>query len=166
MVLDQRIALVPYDPSWPARFEEERAAVEAAIEPWLAGQVEHVGSTAVPGLEAKPTIDLLAPVHDLEDARAAIEALAAIGYVHAPHRPFMHWLCKPSAAVRTHHLALIELTHPEFAARLRFRDRLRAEPELAAEYAALTRRLAVEHPDDREAYTEGKAEFVARVSAA
>ena len=157
---DQPVFLVPYDPGWPALFERERPAVEAALRPWLDGGVHHVGSTSVPGLEAKPTVDVMAGVRDLEEARAAIGPLAAIGYVNAPHRPHMHWFCKPSPAVRTFHLVLVERTHPEWRARLRFRDRLRADPELAARYVELKRGLAERHRGDREAYTDAKAEFV------
>jgi GrpB-like predicted nucleotidyltransferase (UPF0157 family) len=164
MVLDQPVQLVPYDGSWPERAAREIALVEAAIGPWLAGAVEHVGSTAVPGLEAKPTIDLMAPVRDLDEARECSAPLAEIGYANAPHRPFFHWFCKPSRSVRTHHLVLIEPTHAEWRARLAFRDRLRSDPEAAARYVELKRELAARFPDDREAYTDGKAGFVAEMS--
>jgi GrpB-like predicted nucleotidyltransferase (UPF0157 family) len=164
MVVDQPIQLVAYDPSWPARARAEAAALEDALRPWLAGRVEHVGSTAVPGLEAKPTIDLMAPVHDLEAARDAFAPLAELGYQYAPHRPHLHWFCKPSPAVREFHLVLVERTDPDWDARLRFRDRLRSDPTAAAEYVALKRDLAQRFPDDREAYTEAKAAFVARAS--
>jgi GrpB-like predicted nucleotidyltransferase (UPF0157 family) len=163
MLVDQPVRLVPYDPSWPARFEVERAALERAIAPWLAGAIEHVGSTAVPGLEAKPTIDIMAPVHDLVRARECFEPLAELGYANAPHRPFLHWFCKPSPTVRTHHLVLIEPTHPEWTARLAFRDRLRSDPDARRRYVELKRALASRFADDREAYTDGKDEFIARM---
>jgi GrpB-like predicted nucleotidyltransferase (UPF0157 family) len=165
MVVDQPIQLVAYDPSWPVRAQAEAAAIEDAVGPWLAGGVEHVGSTAVPGVEAKPTIDLMAPVHDLAAARQAFAPLADLGYQHAPHRPHFHWFCKPSPAIREFHLILVEATHPDWDMRLRFRDRLRSDPAAATEYAALKRELAARFPNDREAYTDGKAAFVARVSA-
>ena len=165
MLVDQPVRLVAHDPSWAARAAAEAAELERALAPWLAGPVEHVGSTAVPGLEAKPTIDLMAPVVDLEAARGAFDTLADLGYAYAPYREHLHWFCKPSPAVRDFHLILIEAGHPEHAARLRFRDRLRAEPELAAAYAALKRDLAARHRDDREAYTDAKADFVTRASA-
>ena len=164
MVVDQPIQLAAYDPSWPDRARAEARSLEDALRPWLAGRVEHVGSTAVPGLEAKPTIDLMAPVHELESARAAFGPLADLGYAHAPHRPHFHWFCKPSPAVREFHLILVERSHPDFRARLSFRDRLRADPATAAEYVRLKRALARRFPDDREAYTDGKAAFVARAS--
>ena len=164
MVADQPIQLAAYDPSWPDRARAEARSLEDALRPWLAGRVEHVGSTAVPGLEAKPTIDLMAPVRSLEAAREAFAVLADLGYEHAPHRPHFHWFCKPSPAVREFHLILVEATHPEWRARLRFRDRLRADPATAADYVALKRELAGRFPGDREAYTDGKAAFVARAS--
>ena len=165
MVVDQPVELVSYDPSWPARAAAEAALLDDALGPWLAGAVEHVGSTAVPGLEAKPTIDLMAPVADLDGAREAFAPLAELGYVYAPHRPHLHWFCKPSPAVREFHLILIEPSHPDFAARLRFRDRLRADPATAAAYLGLKRDLAARFRDDREAYTDGKAAFVDEASA-
>jgi GrpB-like predicted nucleotidyltransferase (UPF0157 family) len=163
LVVDQPIQLAPYDPSWPERARAEATRLELALRPWLAGPVEHVGSTAVPALEAKPTIDLMAPVADLDDARAAFGPLADLDYAHASHRPHFHWFCKPSPTVREFHLILIERTHPDWAARLRFRDRLRADPATAAAYVALKRELAARHPDDREAYTDAKSAFVAEV---
>ena len=164
MVVDRPIELVAYDASWPDRARQEAAALEAALAPWLDGRVEHVGSTAVPGLVAKPTIDLMAPVRDLATAREAFATLAELGYAHAPHRPHLHWFCKPSPAVREFHLVLVERSNPEWAARLRFRDRLRGDPATAAAYAALKRELASRFRSDREAYTDAKAEFVARAS--
>jgi GrpB-like predicted nucleotidyltransferase (UPF0157 family) len=83
--LDEPIRLVPYDPSWPARFEAERSALIEAIGEWIADGFHHVGSTAVPGLEAKPIIDILAGVRDLDESRACFEPLARLGYVYAPY---------------------------------------------------------------------------------
>src|ERR1041384_6947813 len=101
----EALHVAPYDPAWPARFEEERALVAGAIAPWLVGAIEHVGSTAIPGLAAKPVIDLMAGVASLPASRPALPALEGIGYLYAPHRAaVMHWLCKPSPVLRTHHL--------------------------------------------------------------
>jgi GrpB-like predicted nucleotidyltransferase (UPF0157 family) len=78
---------MPSDPAWPGRFELERAALEEVIGEWLEGDIHHVGSTAVPGLEAKPVIDILAGVGDLESARACFAPLASLGYLYAPNSP-------------------------------------------------------------------------------
>lgn len=159
--VDEPIRIEPPRPDWPARFEAERQALEAAIGPWATGGIHHVGSTAVPGLDAKPVIDILVGVDDLESSRACFGLLAQLGYLHAPYLPDeMHWFCKPDPARRTHHLHLVPAGSQRFADELAFRDHLRGMPGAAAEYAALKRRLAGEHPDDREAYTAAKAAFV------
>jgi GrpB-like predicted nucleotidyltransferase (UPF0157 family) len=103
-VRDQAIYLVPYDPTWPRQFEEERARLAHVLRPWLKGAIEHIGSTAIPGLMAKPIIDMMAGVRDLVSSRDARVALASLDYVYFPYRPdVMHWFCKPSPAHRTHH---------------------------------------------------------------
>lgn len=166
MTADAPIALVPPDSSWPTRFQQERGLLEAALAPWLTGGVHHVGSTAVPGLPAKPVIDILAGVESLADSRASFDALAALEYRYAPYRTDeMHWFCKPSPAHRTHHLHLIPTRSPRYNDELAFRDALRADPQLARQYAGLKQGLAARHREDREAYTEGKAPFVAGVLA-
>ena len=158
------IEIVPYDARWSRLFAEERAALLEILAPWLAGPIEHIGSTAVIGLAAKPVIDIMAGVTSLEASRAAIGAVAPLGYLYAPYRTeVMHWLCKPDPEVRTHHLHLVPFASALWGERLAFRDRLRADRALALEYEALKRRLAAEHALDREAYTEGKAAFVERV---
>ena len=159
------IYLVPYDPSWPARFTEERAALAQVLSPWLAGPIEHIGSTAVPGLVAKPVIDIMAAVASLDASRPALAALEALHYVYFPWRPEFHWLCKPSDDVRTHHLHLVPFGSALWHERLRFRDRLRSDAGVAAEYAALKLALAARYEFDREAYTDAKEPFVRRVLA-
>jgi GrpB-like predicted nucleotidyltransferase (UPF0157 family) len=155
------VRIVPYDPAWPARFQEERAALVAAIGDWIAGGVHHVGSTSVPGLEAKPVIDILVGVQGLEESRACFERLVRLGYQYAPYRPDeMHWFCKPSAAGRTHHLHLVPVNSSRFREELVFRDYLRSDRDVACEYGELKRGLAKRFEHDREAYTEAKAEFI------
>jgi GrpB-like predicted nucleotidyltransferase (UPF0157 family) len=161
MAGDEPIRLVPYDGSWPERFEEERARLVEAIGAWISGGVHHVGSTAVPGLEAKPIIDILVGVSDLESSRACFEPLAELEYLYAPYLPEeMHWFCKPDPAHRTHHLHLIPVDSRRFHDELAFRDQLRSDAELAERYAALKRELAARYPRDREAYTDGKSTFI------
>jgi GrpB-like predicted nucleotidyltransferase (UPF0157 family)/ubiquinone/menaquinone biosynthesis C-methylase UbiE len=161
------VVLVPYDDAWPAKFEAERDLLEAALEGWIYGGIEHVGSTSVPGLAAKPIIDIMVGVRDLEEGRGAFPALAELGYLYAPYKSqFMHWFCKPSVAVRTHHLYLMEKDHPEWRAHIAFRDHLRAHPETAEAYEQLKRELVQRFRNDREAYTRAKGEFVAQVVAA
>lgn len=162
--MDEPIQVVAYDPRWPARFERERALLAEAIGPWAGGGIHHVGSTAVPGLEAKPTIDILVGVGDLESARECFEPLAELGYLYAPYLPEeMHWFCKPSPSRREFHLHLVPADSRRFRDELAFRDRLRDSPEVAREYAELKKSLAARFRTDREGYTEGKSDFVARV---
>ncbi|HVM16574.1 MAG TPA: GrpB family protein [Gaiellaceae bacterium] len=157
---EARVVVVPYDPEWPLLFERERELLERVLAPWLSGGVHHIGSTAIPGIAAKSSLDLMAGVRDLEEARAAVEPLRARGYEHAFHRLDALWFRKSGAA-----LHLTEPASPLWRERLAFRDALRADPALAAEYEALKLRLAREHPHDRRAYTDGKRAFVAGVLA-
>jgi GrpB-like predicted nucleotidyltransferase (UPF0157 family) len=162
---DQRVELADYDPGWPGRFAEQRLLVEELLGPWLAGPVEHIGSTAVPGLAAKPVIDMLAPVSSLPGAQAALPVLADAGWLHWPDDPARHyrmWFLRPRPEARTHHLQLIEDGHLHAAALLVFRDALRADTGLRREYAALKEQLATRHPGQRNAYTNAKASFVAQ----
>jgi GrpB-like predicted nucleotidyltransferase (UPF0157 family) len=173
------ISVLPYDPDWVRRFEAERDLLMEILAPWLArddgrsassgaGAVHHVGSTAVPGLAAKPVIDMIAGVADLDSAGAAIEVLSGHSYVHAPHRPRALWFHKPVAPeieVRTHNLHLTEPGSDLWRERLAFRDALRADDALRAEYQALKLRLVQAHPDDLGAYTAAKRELVGRVLA-
>lgn len=157
----ESIAIVPHDQRWPRMFATERAALEAAIGDWIVGGVHHVGSTAVPGLDAKPIVDILIGVEGLEVSKACFDPLSRLDYLYAPYRPDeMHWFCKPGPGRRTHHLHLIPVGHRRYEEELRFRDRLRGDPTLAAEYSALKHELAAHFRDDREGYTDGKADFI------
>jgi GrpB-like predicted nucleotidyltransferase (UPF0157 family) len=164
MTADAAIHIVPYDERWPAAFEAERARLERVLTPWLAGPIEHVGSTAVRGLAAKPVIDIMAGVRDLGTSRASFVPVEALGYKYAPYRTeVMHWFCKPDFSHRTHHLHLVPYESALWKERLAFRDHLRDHADVASEYAALKLRLSEVHRNDREAYTEAKGPFVARV---
>jgi GrpB-like predicted nucleotidyltransferase (UPF0157 family) len=157
------ISVVPYDPDWPRRFEAERALLEEVLGRWLEGGVHHVGSTAIHGIAAKPIVDMIAGVRDFEEARAAYGPLAAHGYAEDPHRPgIAHHFAKRSPEGTTHGLHLTEPGSDLWRERLVFRDALRADPELAAEYEALKLRLAQGPAAD---YTAGKRPFVAEVLA-
>jgi GrpB-like predicted nucleotidyltransferase (UPF0157 family) len=167
-VADDPILVVEYDPEWPRRFETERELLERLLVPWLEGGIHHVGSTAIPGIAAKPIIDMMVGVRDLEEARAAFEPLREHFYLYAPHRPgITHHFAKPSLrfSEMTHGLHLTEPGSDLWRERLVFRDALRADPALAAEYEALKLQLAKKHRDDVGTYTLRKRAFVARVLA-
>lgn len=161
------IALVDADPSWPARFIDEVAAIRAALGPDAdALRFEHVGSTAVAGLAAKPIIDVLViPPADAWPGAEFVRALETLGYVHwadnpDPHHVFLVKGMPPFGAARTHHVHV----RPSIQAApvLAFRNYLRAHRDTAVAYQVLKRELAAAHPTDREAYTRGKTAFVAR----
>ena len=155
------IKIVEYNAALPAQFLAERDILQTALSKWLVGDIEHIGSTAVPGLAAKPVIDIMAPVASLEASRGAIAAAELVGYCFYPYKPDeMHWFCKPSPEVRTHHLHLVPLGSRTWVERLAFRDALRQNPALAQEYAALKHRLAKDFANDRDAYTDAKAPFI------
>jgi len=161
------IHLVSYDPSWPGKFQAERGLLETLLAPWRRGSIEHVGSTAVVGLCAKPVIDVMVGVTSLLESEPAKEVLARAGYQYAEYKPdVMHWFCKPSFAMRTHHVHLIPFESQLWRDRLAFRDLLRSDTTWASEYAALKQQLASQFEFDREAYTEGKSPFIARALAA
>jgi GrpB-like predicted nucleotidyltransferase (UPF0157 family) len=161
MTREAPVHIVPYDPSWPDQFEQERRLLTGILADWVKGGIEHVGSTAVPGLDAKPVIDIMVGVGSLEASRDAISVLEQNGYSYAPYRPdVMHWFCKPSPAFRTHHLHLVPYNSPLWKERLIFRNYLRSHLEVAREYAELKYRLAEQYRFDREAYTEAKGEFI------
>jgi GrpB-like predicted nucleotidyltransferase (UPF0157 family) len=163
---DAPVEIVAYDPLWPAQFHEEAELLRRALAPWLAGPIEHIGSTAVPGLAAKPVIDIMAGVATLDSSRPAIGAAEALGYCYAPYQADVeHWFCKPSPAVRTHHLHLIPVGTPQWLRSIAFRDYLRAHEDVAREYSALKQRLALDHRFDRDGYTAAKGPFVEQVSA-
>ena len=158
------VTLVPSDPQWPVRAAEMAAYLTGLLD-GLAPEIVHIGSTAVPGVEARPKIDL-----DIVLARSAIDAaeirLVAAGFVgHGdPHAGDVRALTGTlGLACR---LTLMPPDNPVHVARVRFRDRLRADPDLCGRYLRLKRRLARLHPDDVDAYTAGKSRFVACASRA
>ena len=164
---DAVIEIVAYDPSWPLRFQAERDLMVRLLGVWLVGMPEHIGSTAVPGLAAKPVIDIMAPVRSLAESQDAVPRAAQLGYQHYPYKPeVMHWFCKPSPQWRTHHLHLVPFGSSLWNERLAFRDALRASADLRIEYEALKRSLARRYRTDREAYTEAKSPFIRHVLAA
>jgi GrpB-like predicted nucleotidyltransferase (UPF0157 family) len=162
--------IAPYDPDWPRAFEDERGRLAAALGS-LARRIEHNGSTAVPGLAAKPIIDIQISVAQLRPVGAYGEPLAALGYTHVAHPdddrcPFFH---RPAAWPHTHHVHVVESGAEEERRALAFRDYLRDHDRLAREYEQLKRSLAERFDlidvGAREDYAQSKTEFVERVLA-
>lgn len=161
------IVVCDYDPRWPERYEALRARVAAVLGD-LAARIDHVGSTSVPGLAAKPTIDIIVMLRSLDDLSVAIERLAAIGYRHEGDLGISGreaFATPPGYATHDHHLYVCHPDRPGYAEQVAFRDFLRAHPDVARAYGDLKRALAIAHRNDRRAYTEAKAEFVKDVLA-
>jgi GrpB-like predicted nucleotidyltransferase (UPF0157 family) len=163
------IEIAPYDSEWPALAAQEIARVRAALPSGLVRAIEHIGSTAVPGLAAKPIIDLMILTSALITARQlAVPPLEAMGYSYwrANPNPARMFLVKglPPAARRTHHIHITE-DKAELIRTCGFRDHLRRNAEDAKRYEALKRALASRYRTDREAYTDAKNDFVREIEA-
>lgn len=162
------ILIVPYDPDWPRLFEIEAEHLRHTFPSPLINRIEHFGSTAVPGLAAKPVIDMLVEVSSLEETkRVIVPVLESGGYEYfwrTDTSPPYAWLIKRnSEGERTHHIHMVESDSSHWD-RLYFRDYLRAFADEARRYEELKRHLCEDNPNDRAAYTEGKGKYVERVT--
>lgn len=160
------IEVVPYDARWPALFEQASREISAVIGEYLTG-IEHIGSTAVPGLAAKPVIDILIGARSLADAPRFLPPLAPLGYAYIPEHenvfPERRYLHRIVGGQHTHHLHIVEPASEFYRVQLLFRDHLRAHPQAAAAYAALKFQLAERYCHDREAYTDAKSAFIQEI---
>jgi rfaE bifunctional protein nucleotidyltransferase chain/domain len=160
------VQVADYDTRWPQMFEEERRRILKAIGPHVVA-VEHVGSTSVPSLAAKPIIDIMAGVRSLSDAPLCVTPLHLIGFEYVPKAelltPERRFFRKGERGAGTHHLHMVEHGGKFWQEHLLFRDYLRAHTEAAREYERLKRELAARHGAQRNSYTDGKREFVASV---
>jgi GrpB-like predicted nucleotidyltransferase (UPF0157 family) len=162
-----RIVVRDYDPTWPAMFEQERERVHGVLGS-LVITIEHVGSTAVPGLGAKPIIDLLAGVRSLSEARSlCIEPLGRLGYTHMAE--YESWLPdemlfrKGVPGPWTHHLHVMEPSSPRWEEFILIRDYLRGHPDIAGAYANVKKGLALVFDEDIAGYRNAKGEFLRAV---
>ena len=159
-----QVTLSDYNPDWPRQFSAEQSLLTSLLDEFCQQPIEHVGSTAVPGLAAKPIIDIMVPIQSLAAARPAIELLEQADYCYYPYKAdVMHWFCKPSPEFRTHHLHLVPYQSQLWKQRIGFRDLLRNHPDLASQYQALKYQLAEQYSLDREAYTQQKGPFIHQV---
>ena len=170
------VAIVPYDSRWPDLFRQEAAHLLACIPSGLILRLELFGSTAVPGLAAKPIVDMLVEVSSLRAARTEIApVLQSQGYDYF-WRPsfgdavppwYAFFIKRTKSGIRTHHIHMVTLhrTFQEHWERLLFRDYLISHPEIARDYERLKVQLAAAHPYDRVAYTNGKTVFIERITA-
>ena len=165
----ERVEIAAADPGWAGRGEACAAELDHLLAPWLRGPVEHVGSTAVPGLAAKPVLDLQAPVGDLGAADEMAAVLRPLGWHLVPpdldERDWRRFFVLVVDGHRGAHLHVLAADSTWRRDHLDFRDALRADPAVRDAYADLKRHLAVRHGEDREAYTDAKADFVRAVLA-
>jgi GrpB-like predicted nucleotidyltransferase (UPF0157 family) len=160
----EEISIVPYDPQWPDSFETEAQFLRGTLPQSLIGRIEHFGSTAVLGLSAKPIIDILIEVAGLrETQKHIVPILTSKGYDYFWRTdiqpPYAWFIKRDSAGRRTHHLHFVE-ADSKLWDRLLFRDYLRQFPDAAKRYSELKVTLAKKFPNNRVAYTEGKAPFI------
>jgi GrpB-like predicted nucleotidyltransferase (UPF0157 family) len=164
----EEISIAPYDPEWPNLYENQAVFLRGKLPQSVVIKIEHFGSTAVPGLPAKPVIDVLVQVSSLEETKEqVVPILEAEGYDYfwrTDVSPAYAWFIKrDSEGKRTHHIHMVA-ADSKLWERLYFRDYLREFPEEAKRYAELKRSLVERYPNDRIAYTEGKAEYVKAIT--
>lgn len=153
------VIVVPYDPAWPGMFEAERTAILSALAD-LDPEIEHIGSTSVPGLAAKPKIDILVGLRGWGDLEAAVDLLSRIGYEHEPQLAVPRHLSMKRGRPTTHRVHLVERRGGLWDDYLSFRDALRTDRRLRVRYGQLKQALALHHRDDHHAYMTGKASFI------
>ncbi len=164
LIVEKSILLIDSDPAWAEQFEIERNLIESVVGEFICGSIEHVGSTSVTGLMAKPVIDIMVGVKTLDASKPAIEILQKLGYCYAPYKTeVMHWFCKPSPEFRTHHLHLVPYQSNLWQDRIKFRDILRTDKGIAEKYEALKLSLAEKYKADRDEYTKAKWPFIKNV---
>lgn len=161
---EAQIKLLEYDPNWIHLFNLEKERLTPVVKDYLAGGIEHVGSTAIPGMLAKPTIDIMIGVKSLSDSQSLISKLSELCYCYYPYKTeVMHWFCKPSPLFRSYHLHLVPYQSQLWFERIKFRDYLIENKPVAQEYAGLKSKLAIKYKEDREAYTQRKSSFIQSV---
>jgi GrpB-like predicted nucleotidyltransferase (UPF0157 family) len=164
--MNDPVVIVPYDPAWPEQYEEEKGILLRALGP-LVVQIDHIGSTAVPGLGAKPVIDVLMTINSIADVKGCVPPLKNIGYEHLgeygiPGRHFFRKLSE-GTGTRTHHLHAVGVGNDFVKKHLLFRDYLRSHPQTAQQYYHLKIELAAKHTTVRDSYTDAKTEFIESV---
>ncbi|MBP7689711.1 MAG: GrpB family protein [Thermoflexales bacterium] len=160
--ITEEVALVPYDPQWADQFEAEKQAISAALADRVVA-IQHIGSTAIPGLAAKPVIDIMLVVRQLADFVACIAPLHRLGYSFIDYPQNIDRKFFRKGQPRTHHLHIVAEDNAELRDHLIFRDALRADVTLRDEYAALKYVLATRFKTDRAHYSDSKTQFVRRV---
>lgn len=167
--INEEVKLHEYDELWPILYEAERQRLLSLL-PCTFLEIQHIGSTSVPGMPAKPIIDILAGVDSMETAKSIATKLCSSGYTTSAEfnesLSDRQWFMRWADGRRTHHLHVVVHGSAAWVERLRFRDSLRSSEKLATEYAQLKAKMAATHAEDREAYTDAKSQFINAVSRA
>jgi GrpB-like predicted nucleotidyltransferase (UPF0157 family) len=162
------LVLSEYQPQWPANFSAAAAEIQAVFS-GVPASIEHIGSTSILGMCAKPVIDMLLGVESLSDVDPRVPDLAKLGYEYRPEYerdiPERRYFVRPANLLPRIHLHIVEVGSRIWREHLVFRDALRTKPSLAVQYAQLKRELAVSHSHDKAAYTNAKSPFIAQVLA-
>jgi len=163
----QKIIVVDSDPSWPLLFEEEKVALQRLLPPTVI--IEHIGSTAVANLAAKPVIDIMIGVPSLQLAdQHYLELIKSLGYTYVPEyeaqTPDRRYFRKKNDGIATHHIHLVEHNGPWWKRHIQFRNYLRAHPRAVQEYGDLKKNLAPKFSDTNE-YAKAKTEFIKKIEA-
>jgi len=158
------LQITPYNPRWPDLFRQEARQIFKVL-PGQIILIHHIGSTAIAGIKAKPIIDFLIEVHQIESVDANSKAMITLGYDPRGENgiPGRRYFVKGTAGVHSHHLHVFQVGHPDVARHLDFRDYLRSHPDQAQAYSQLKEKLAQKYQNDPVSYTDGKTEFIREI---
>ncbi len=156
-----KVKLVPHSPEWKQHFQLEHKLLKKAIGHYVV-EIRHIGSTAIPTIYAKPIIDIMAGLRQVEDVKHCIEPLKQIGYTYMGEQeiPGWHFFTKGNKSVKTHHLHVVEWKSEYWVTHILFQEYLCRHPEVAYAYEKLKLDLEQKYPDDRESYTRDKSDFI------
>ncbi|MGY5344046.1 GrpB family protein [Paenibacillus glucanolyticus] len=163
----EKISIAAPDPAWLNKGLHEVAELKQLLAQYGVVQIEHIGSTSIPGMPAKPIIDVMAKIQSFEEIDCIAEMLEVHRWSYVPPeldgRTYRRFFVRVRNDRRECHLHLMLDKEPRWEKQLQFRNRLREQPKWAQQYAELKVKLAQENQDDREAYTAAKTEFIQRV---
>ena len=164
-VTEGKVRLVPHNPLWLLYFEDERRRLYAALGSYIK-EICHIGSTAIPGIYAKPILDIMVGLVQIADVRHCEAPLASLGYTYEGEQAISGWhfFRKKTGDLTTHHLHLVEWNGSYWRDHVLFQEYLFRHPEVAEAYERLKLELGKRHADDREAYTRDKTDFINKVT--
>ena len=161
-----KVTIAEYSPVWRELFEREKKLLKTVLGETV-GSIEHVGSTSIVGLAAKPIIDIMIGLHDFSVTDKLVPEIETLGYKYVPEyedvMPHRRYFKKKAGETSTHHIHMVEIGSEFWQRHLLFRDFLRANPSVAAEYAALKKKLAKLEWDDKNEYTDAKTAFIKNI---